>query len=502
MLRFIIVVPITLVGLVLLAARYGGLGRLRGARRRRGPDGGRDRRRTRAAAPVAPTPRRSRAEIAAYVLLVAVALVAAAVGPRRPPVPPRREPGRVLLVGLPHAGRLRVQPAAARAAALLPDGGDVRAVRRLGLHGAAGAGADGDADGAAALPAARAARARRRVRRRRCCWPFGPTYLYFSRFAREDIYVASITLGAAGGRCSASSTARGATSPALIGVLLALSFATKETTFITVFVAGTFFLVVLLVRRERLLAPVRAVGLEAWGWGAAPRSSASSRSCSRPSSPTRAGSGTGSTTGLELLARPARRRPRRRVEDLLRRRAVRRGVAGAAARRGRRRRGAAPADAAARVPRLGVRALARVYSWAGEKFAWLVLHPLLPLLLLAGIGVQAIWDDAPALVRRARPRGRGGVRRLRRLRLVPGQRRAPRRPARAARLHAVLGGGRARRRPRGGAGRARRARRPPFTDHDRRRRGRDVPVGVVLPRPRRLLRRPRRAGTAPPDAAC
>src|SRR6185436_11991526 len=33
-----------------------------------------------------------------------------------------------------------------------------------------------------------------------------------------------------------------------------------------------------------------------------------------------------------------------------------------------------------------------VYSWAGEKFAWLVLHPLLPLLLLAGVGVQAIWD--------------------------------------------------------------------------------------------------------------
>ena len=33
-----------------------------------------------------------------------------------------------------------------------------------------------------------------------------------------------------------------------------------------------------------------------------------------------------------------------------------------------------------------------VYSWAGEKFAWLVLHPLLPLLLLAGVGVQAIWS--------------------------------------------------------------------------------------------------------------
>ena len=34
-----------------------------------------------------------------------------------------------------------------------------------------------------------------------------------------------------------------------------------------------------------------------------------------------------------------------------------------------------------------------IYSWAGEKFAWLVLHPLLPLLLLAGIGVQAIWES-------------------------------------------------------------------------------------------------------------
>jgi uncharacterized protein (TIGR03663 family) len=33
-----------------------------------------------------------------------------------------------------------------------------------------------------------------------------------------------------------------------------------------------------------------------------------------------------------------------------------------------------------------------VYSWAGEKFAWLVLHPLLPLVLLAGAGLQGIWE--------------------------------------------------------------------------------------------------------------
>ena len=33
-----------------------------------------------------------------------------------------------------------------------------------------------------------------------------------------------------------------------------------------------------------------------------------------------------------------------------------------------------------------------VYSWAGEKFAWLALHPLIPAVLLAGIGGQAVVD--------------------------------------------------------------------------------------------------------------
>jgi uncharacterized protein (TIGR03663 family) len=44
-----------------------------------------------------------------------------------------------------------------------------------------------------------------------------------------------------------------------------------------------------------------------------------------------------------------------------------------------------------------------VYSWASEKFAWLVMHPLLPLLALAGLGVQAIWEA------RHRPAGRVGL---------------------------------------------------------------------------------------------
>lgn len=31
-----------------------------------------------------------------------------------------------------------------------------------------------------------------------------------------------------------------------------------------------------------------------------------------------------------------------------------------------------------------------IYAWAGEKFAWLALHPLVPAVLLAGIGAQAL----------------------------------------------------------------------------------------------------------------
>ena len=78
-----------------------------------------------------------------------------------------------------------------------------------------------------------------------------------------------------------------------------------------------------------------------------------------------------------------------------------------------------------------------VYSWAGEKFAWLVLHPLLPLVLLAGVGVQGIWQARGAW----RVAGLAlalGRRRLPRRQLVVGERRPRHRPARVPRLHAVL----------------------------------------------------------------
>jgi uncharacterized protein (TIGR03663 family) len=34
-----------------------------------------------------------------------------------------------------------------------------------------------------------------------------------------------------------------------------------------------------------------------------------------------------------------------------------------------------------------------VHSWAGERMPWLMIHPLLPFVMLAGLGVQVLWDN-------------------------------------------------------------------------------------------------------------
>ena len=43
-----------------------------------------------------------------------------------------------------------------------------------------------------------------------------------------------------------------------------------------------------------------------------------------------------------------------------------------------------------------------VYSWASERMPWLILHPLLPLCLLAGIGGAALWRNRRPPRRQAR----------------------------------------------------------------------------------------------------
>ena len=153
---------------------------------------------------------------------------------------------------------------------------------------------------------------------------FGPSYLYFSRFAREDIYVAAITLGLVVAIWCYIDRPR-TYHPAIIGALLAASFATKETTFITVFVMGSFFLFSFFIRdwRTQLIHALKRAGWEGWGWFLAAFAGlftllfttflthpgrALGRHLHRP----------------EVLARPARRGARRRAGGLLQRRADRR----------------------------------------------------------------------------------------------------------------------------------------------------------------------------------
>jgi uncharacterized protein (TIGR03663 family) len=100
----------------------------------------------------------------------------------------------------------------------------------------------------------------------------GPSYLYFSRFAREDIYVTCLNLALFALVFRYLDRPR-PWQPALAGALLAAAFATKETTFITLFVVVTFLLGWLrrdARRGERtLLARLGARGWEPIAWGVA-----------------------------------------------------------------------------------------------------------------------------------------------------------------------------------------------------------------------------------------
>ena len=218
---------------------------------------------------------------------------------------------------------------------------------------------------------------------------FGPSYLYFSRFAREDIYFAAISLALLVVTFRFLERPR-RHQPALIGALLALAFATKETTFITGFVAVTFFAGVLLFRRELLLRPLRAVRLEAWGWGLA--AFLGVYTLLFTTFLTHPDGVRGLYTGLDYWL--GQHEVGRGGEAWYFYLVVLFGDEWPVLLLG-----AVGAVFALRRPTLlrvfliwAFAVSLVVYSWAGEKFAWLVLHPLLPLLLLAGLGVQAIWD--------------------------------------------------------------------------------------------------------------
>ena len=220
---------------------------------------------------------------------------------------------------------------------------------------------------------------------------FGPSYLYFSRFAREDIYFAAVTLALVVVAFRFLDQPR-RHQPALLGALLAASFAIKETTFITGFVAFTYFVIVLASPwRRKLIDPIRAVGLEAWGWALA--AFLGVYTLLFTTFLTHPDGVRGLYTGLDYWL--GQHEVGRGGEPWNFYLVVLFGVEWPALLLG-----AVGAAASLRRPTLlrlfliwGFVLSLIVYSWAGEKFAWLVLHPLLPLLMLAGIGVQAIWSS-------------------------------------------------------------------------------------------------------------
>jgi uncharacterized protein (TIGR03663 family) len=218
---------------------------------------------------------------------------------------------------------------------------------------------------------------------------FGPSYLYFSRFAREDIYFAAISLALLVVTFRFLDNPR-RHQPALIGGLLALAFAIKETTFITGFVGFTFFAGVLLFRRELLLRPIREVGLEAWGWALA--AFLGIYTLLFTTFLTQPEGVKGLYTGLDYWL--GQHEVGRGGEPWYFYLVVLFGEEWPALLLG----GIGAVVALRRPTLLRVFLMWAflvslvVYSWAGEKFAWLVLHPLLPLVLLSGLGVQAIWD--------------------------------------------------------------------------------------------------------------
>jgi len=220
----------------------------------------------------------------------------------------------------------------------------------------------------------------------------GPSYLYFSRFAREDIYFAAISFALLVVVFRFLDEPR-RWHPALIGALIACGFATKETMYIAGFVAFTFF-AILLVREGRggpTRTALRSVGWEAYVWGLA------------------AFAATFTLLFTVFLTNPAglwdglyeslnywlgQHEVGRGGEKPYFYVAVLFGEEWPVLLLG-----AVGAVVAFRQPTVlraflvwGFALSLAIYSWAGEKFAWLALHPLLPLILLAGLGVQALWE--------------------------------------------------------------------------------------------------------------
>jgi uncharacterized protein (TIGR03663 family) len=221
----------------------------------------------------------------------------------------------------------------------------------------------------------------------------GPSYVYFSRFAREDIYFAAISFALLVVVFRFLDRPRFWGPPA-IGALIALGFATKETMYITGFVAFTFF-VLLFIREGRggeTWATIRSVGWEAWVWALAAFAGVFTILFTVfLTNPSGLWDGLYESIAYWIGQHDVGRggeKPYFYVVVLFAHEwpvLLLAGVGTVLAFR-------QPTVLRAFLVWAFALSLA-IYSWAGEKFSWLVLHPLLPLILLAGLGVQWLWES-------------------------------------------------------------------------------------------------------------
>ncbi len=235
----------------------------------------------------------------------------------------------------------------------------------------------------------------------------GPSFLYFSRFAREDIYVAAITLGLMVAMFRFLDHPRPAT-PSIIAALWAVLWATKETVFIFGFVVFTFLVWAVVIqslrardwRQGEVVRAVRSVGWAAWVYALATFFIVFSVLFTvfffDPD-----GVRKGLIDGIDywLGQQPVNRGGEPwyfylavlfgKEWPVLLLGGV--GIAWCVRH---------PTTQRLFLVWAFVFQLA-IYSWASERFSWLVIHPLLPLILLAGLGVQALWAQRRRRLRTA-----------------------------------------------------------------------------------------------------
>ena len=234
-----------------------------------------------------------------------------------------------------------------------------------------------------------------------------PSFLYFSRFVREDIYAACLTLALIIAVFRFLDRPR-RWHPAVILGLLATSFATKETTYITVFIGGIFFVSVAVweirsgrvAREGSLIRAVREVGRDAWIWGAAAFAGVFTLLFTAfLTNPHGLQDGVVESIRYWLSQQPVNRGGQPWFYYLVVLPAYEWPALFFAA--------IGVVTVVRRPTVLGVFLIWMfvanlvVFSWASERMPWLVLHILLTAVLLAGLGVQTAWNRRRSLAGKA-----------------------------------------------------------------------------------------------------